>query len=233
MIKPAIENNLNRIKAKILFTAQKSSRTADEIKIIAVSKKKPSSDILTAYRLGQNDFAENYIQDFVAKSDQLKGHHINWHFVGHIQRNKAKKLVGRAQLIHTLDRMSLAQTLDKLCAGKNIQQDCLVQVKISKEENKQGCSVSNLFSLIHELNNLKNINIKGLMTIGTLTNDLRQTRSEFRTIRELKDKINKDNIYKAPLTELSMGMSSDYTIAIEEGATMVRIGTEIFGERAS
>ncbi|OVE82454.1 YggS family pyridoxal phosphate enzyme [bacterium K02(2017)] len=226
-----IVNNLKKIKSEINNIADAAKRQKSDIKLLAVSKKQKATDILRAFRAGQIDFGENYIQEFNAKQDELTGHDIKWHFIGHIQRNKVKKLIGSTHLIHTLDRVPLAQTIENLCTVKNITQNCLIQVKLSKNENKEGCQPNDLFDFINDLNELSHIKICGLMTIGTLTNDLRLTRSEFKQLRELKDQINQKKIYKHNLTHLSMGMSSDFKVAIEEGATIVRIGTDIFGKR--
>ncbi|MBF0105495.1 MAG: YggS family pyridoxal phosphate-dependent enzyme [Deltaproteobacteria bacterium] len=226
-----IADNLTRIRKKMADAARRAGRAPQAIKLIAVTKKKSPAEILMAVQHAQYDFAESYIQDFAIKHNELAGNNINWHFIGHIQRNKAKKIVGQVCLIHSLDRMTLASEINKLSAEKRLVQDCLVQVKIADEESKSGCAIADLFSFVHALGSLSHINIKGLMTIGSLTEDLTQTRSEFRAMKTLCEKINKDHIYKSPLTELSMGMSSDYTVAIEEGATLIRVGTDLFGER--
>ncbi len=227
----SIANNLESINGNISKYAKEAKRNPEEITLIAVSKKKPIELINQAFNSGHTHFGENYVQELVVKINEMNNPQIKWHFIGHLQRNKAKELVGRVHLIHTVDSMRLAETINRLASEKNIIQDCLIQVKLSSEETKHGCDPKDLPDLLQALNTKQNINIRGLMLIGTWTEDKALSQSEFRQMKGLLDKINQAKLYHKPLTELSMGMSHDYNTAIAEGATMIRIGTQIFGER--
>lgn len=202
----------------------------DELKIelgsvtlVAVSKTKSNEDIMKVYDLGVRDFGENYVQELVSKMDMLP-QDIKWHMIGHLQTNKVKELVKRnIYLIESVDSIKLAKEINKEAIKNNKVVNILIEVKISNDINKTGCSVEDLDYLINETNNLSNIKLLGLMCIAPLTDDEDKIRSSFKEMKILKDK------YKLEL--LSMGMSSDYKIAIEEGSNIVRIGTKIFGER--
>ncbi|EKD50221.1 MAG: hypothetical protein ACD_62C00608G0011 [uncultured bacterium] len=227
----SVASNLEHTKVLIDQAAKKAERQASEITLIAVSKKQTVDDISEAYSFGQCDFGESYAQELVNKAHLLSQPRIKWHFIGHLQRNKAKQVVGLASLIHTVDRLPLAETINKLAEDKGIMQDCLVQVKLAEEESKTGCEPHEVKGLLGDLNRLKNIRIKGLMLIGTWTTDLRTSQKEFIALRELRNALNKHNAYKEPLEFLSMGMSGDFELAIAHGATHIRVGTSIFGSR--
>jgi PLP dependent protein len=226
----AIAQNLKKIHDGIQ-TAIKNSGATQEVKLIAVCKRKPVSDILLAMDCNQKDFAENYVQEWLLKYETLKDKDIHWHYIGGLQRNKVKDVIGKAHLIHTLDSLKLAQAIDRLCMEKGIQQKCLIQVNVSEETQKSGILPADLFDFIKELKPLKAIEVKGLMMIGTHTQDETLKEKEFCKLRDLQTSINEQELYRQPLTELSMGMSDSYAAAIAAGATMIRIGTEIFGER--
>lgn len=227
-----IQKNIENLRYKIKECALKHHRNPNRIKLIAVSKTKPYQDIETAYQdAHQIDFGENYAQEFLEKHNLLKNHLLRWHFIGHLQSNKAKMIAGKADLIHTLDRLSLAQSLQKQCEKLGITQYCLIQIKVTDEENKTGCPMEKAIDLIKSLQNFPKIKISGLMSIGSLTSDREKTRKEFHELNRLKNEINKLALTSEPLTELSMGMSQDYDLAIAEGATYLRIGRQIFGER--
>lgn len=226
-----IQHNLSLVKESILFSTQRANRDPKTIKLIAVSKTKSVEEIRQAIDCGQHDFGESYVQEFIKKMAGLKHESIQWHFVGHLQRNKAKDIVGNVTLIHTLDRENLARTVNDLAQKKGIIQDCLIQAKLAAEETKTGCEPKDLRRLLGLLNDLNSIRVLGLMTLGTLTDNLQIIRNEYRLLRQLRDDLNEHKMYKLPLTELSMGMSDDFKIAIEEGATIIRVGTGIFGER--
>lgn len=223
--------NLKTLHQKISEATLRCGRDPKTIRLIAVSKTKPVEDILIALKAGQSDFGENYVQEFEKKYLSLEMQAIRWHFIGHLQSNKAKDIVGRAHLIHTLDRMSLAEKIEKLCDEKAFVQKCLVEVKLAREESKSGCPESELFNFVKKLAAFEHIDVLGLMTVGTNTMDKEITRAEFEKLRDLCNAINEKKIYRHALTELSMGMSGDFDSAIAEGATYLRIGTQIFGER--
>lgn len=227
----SIPLNLKNLRQKILDAAVHTSRDPKTIRLIAVSKTKPVEDILIALKDGQVDFGENYVQEFEKKYLSLEMQAIRWHFIGHLQSNKAKDIIGRAHLIHTLDRLSLAEKIEKLCGEKTFVQKCLIEVKLTEEESKSGCPESQLFDFVKTVSAFEHIDVLGLMTIGTHTTDREIIKMEFKKLRELRDAINEKKIYRHDLTELSMGMSGDFDIAIAEGATYLRIGTQIFGDR--
>ena len=201
----------------------------EDVTLVAVSKTKPSADILEAYATGQRDFGENKIQEMTSKWEELPKD-INWHMIGHVQTNKVKYMAPFVHLIHAVDSFKLLKEINKQAKKNNRSINCLIQVKIAEEDSKFGLSTEDAVQLIlsPEVSQLSNINIRGLMGMATFTDDEKQLRSEFKIIKsafdELRNKIDGFNT-------LSIGMSGDYQIAIQEGSTMVRIGSSIFGER--
>lgn len=224
-----IANNLASVRTKIAATCQTCARVPNTVKLIAVSKTKPTQMIEEALSAGQFDFGENYAQEFKAKALALPN--INWHFIGHLQSNKVKDVVGTAKLIHTLDRPSLAEAIAKQAEKLGVVQDCLIEVKLARDGDKQGCPPEDLLSFAASVSTNPFLHIRGLMTIGTATTDRDLTRSEFATLKHLLGTLNQTGIFADPLTELSMGMSHDFSLAISEGATLVRVGSAIFGDR--
>ena len=202
---------------------EKIKKEIGKTTLVAVSKTKSNEDIMKAYNLGLRHFGENYVQELVAKIDKLP-QDIKWHMIGHLQTNKVKELVKRnIYLIQSVDSVKLAKEINKEAIKNNKIVNILIEVNIVNDFNKTGCSINDLDNLINEVHNLSNIKLLGLMAIGPNTEDTELIRKHFHDMRALKDK------YKLEL--LSMGMSYDYKIAIEEGANIVRIGTKIFGER--
>jgi len=195
------------------------------ITLVAVSKTKPIKDILELYDLRHRDFGENYVQELVEKAEQLPKD-IRWHFIGHLQTNKVKLIVPFIYLIHGVDSLKLLKEIDKQSEKNKRVIDCLIQVHIAQEETKFGFDETELFSL--ELKQFLNVRIKGLMGMASLTEDMHKIRVEFKFLKTLFEKL---KIQNPELAILSMGMSSDYKIAIEEGSNMVRIGSLLFGER--
>ncbi len=203
--------------------------------LVAVSKTKPAADIQELYNLGQRDFGENYVQELVEKEAALPKD-IRWHFIGHLQSNKVKYIAPFVHLIHGVDSASLLKEINKQAAKNNRIIDCLLQVHIATEETKFGFDEHELSQLhdtstgsIHEF---KNINIKGLMGMASFSNDMNLVRNEFKKLKTLYDKLNAQfSMLNAQCSILSMGMSGDYKIALEEGSNMVRIGSLLFGER--
>lgn len=201
--------------------------------LIAVSKTHPISSIKEAYELGIRDFGENKVQELTEKALQLPKD-IRWHMIGHLQRNKVKYIAHFIYLIHGVDSMKLLQEIDKQAEKNNRNINCLLQVHIAEEESKFGFSEEELMLLLksEELKGLKNIKIIGLMGMATFTDNEKQVRNEFASLKRLFEKLKASNMPEnVNMKELSMGMSGDYVIAQEEGSTMVRIGTAIFGER--
>lgn len=198
-------------------------REIGNITLVAVSKTKSNNQILEAYNLGIRDFGENYVQELTEKMDTLPKD-IKWHMIGHLQTNKVKELVKRnIHLIESVDSIKLAKEINKQAINNNKLINILIEVNIAKDVNKTGCDIEELDNIIKEINTLSNINLKGLMTIAPHTDDTNLIRESFKKMKELKDKYN--------LELLSMGMSNDYKIAIEEGSNIIRVGTKIFGER--
>jgi pyridoxal phosphate enzyme (YggS family) len=194
--------------------------------LVAVSKTKPAEDIQALYDLGQRDFGENYVQELIDKETRLPKD-IHWHFIGHLQSNKVKFIAPFVYLIHGVDSLSLLKEINKQAAKNNRTIDCLLQIYIAKEETKFGLDEKELDELLHQLTlaPLNNISIAGLMGMASFSKDTNLIRTEFNHLRKLSAKIKT----RSPI--ISMGMSSDYNIAIEEGSTMVRIGSLLFGER--
>ena len=216
------------------FTDVTKELREKECQLIAVSKTKPISDILELYNLGQKDFGENYVQELAEKQSQLPAD-IHWHFIGHLQSNKVKFIAPFVYLIHGVDSFKLLKEINKQAQKTNRVIDCLLQVHIAQEETKFGFDETELTDLFtnnkSELENLRNIQISGFMGMASFTDDTEKVRKEFRYLKSLSDKFNKMQIDNSKLTILSMGMSGDYKIAIEEGSNMVRIGSLLFGAR--
>ena len=195
------------------------------ISLVAVSKTKPVEDILELYNYGHRDFGENYVQELVEKAEKLPDD-LRWHFIGHLQTNKVKFIIPFIYLIHGVDSLRLLKEINKQAEKNKRIIDCLLQVHIAQEETKFGFDESELLSL--ELKQFANVKIKGLMGMASLTDDINKIRIEFKSLKTLFEKLKTQN---PELSILSMGMSADYKIALEEGSNMVRIGSLLFGER--
>lgn len=224
-----IRENLETINKRIQ-NAQAKSPYGQEVKLVAVSKTKPESDIMEAYDAGIRDFGENKVQELVSKYEDLPKD-IRWHLIGHLQRNKVKYIIGKTYLIHSVDSLRLAQEIEKEAAKKNVTVDILVQVNISGEESKFGVTKEEAPALVDEIIKMPHINLKGLMTIAPETSNPEEIRYVFKGLKELSIDIKYLNRDNNPVCELSMGMSGDFEAAIVEGATYVRIGSSIFGAR--
>ncbi|MBV9962548.1 MAG: YggS family pyridoxal phosphate-dependent enzyme [Parafilimonas sp.] len=199
------------------------------VTLVAVSKTKPVEDILELYNLGQRDFGENYVQELIEKEKQLPKD-IRWHFIGHLQSNKVKQIIDFVHLIHGIDSLKLLQEINKQSEKINRITKCLLQVHIAQEETKFGLDEKEINLIISEFENLKmkNVNVVGLMGMASFTNDENRIRKEFQYLQSLQQKLQIENF---KLSTLSMGMTADYKIAIEEGSNMIRVGSLIFGER--
>lgn len=201
--------------------------------IVAVSKTKPIEDIKALYNLGHRDFGENYVQELLTKQSQLPSD-IHWHFIGHLQTNKVKQIIPFIHLIHSVDSYKLLQEINKQAQKINKTVNCLLQIHIAQEETKFGLDETELEKLINNIQTspLSNVFIKGFMGMASFSNNEQQVRQEFQQLKQLFDQYKPYTIKNYDLNILSMGMSSDYTIAIEEGSNMIRIGSLLFGERA-
>ena len=223
-----IANNIKSLRDRIAERCIKVNRNPEEIKIIAVSKNFGVNDILEASTEGLYDFGENKAQELDSKFAQL-GNKVTWHFVGHLQRNKVRFVVDSADYIHSVDSLQIAMEINKRAEKINKIQKILLQVKTSDEETKSGLTEeSEIIDLANYCKEFKNTELIGLMTIAPLTNDQKLIRKSFNYLSNLKDSLISQGLF---LKELSMGMTDDFEIAIEEGATMLRIGTAIFGKR--
>ncbi|MDK2921816.1 MAG: dependent protein [Desulfonauticus sp.] len=223
-----LKENYEQVLEELKEACVQARRNPEEVKLVAVSKKHSSKDIEFLAQLGQKDFGENYVQEVLAKQEELKNLSLNWHFIGALQTNKAKYVAGKFSLIHSVDRVKLARELDKQAKKKGVIQEILIQVNLGKEEQKAGVEEEGLFSLVEEVLKLKQLKLKGLMTLPPCWYG-EKVRPLFARLRELKEAIEKR--FALSLPHLSMGMTQDFKEAISEGATLVRIGTRIFGPR--
>ena len=230
--KEVVEKNYKQILENIDLV-KKRFGIARNIKVVAVSKTHPVEAIKYAIEAGIRDFGENYAQELKTKYELLKqisDVQPNWHFIGHLQTNKVKYIIPFVKLIHSVDSVHLANEINRQAEKHNRVVDVLVQVNTSGEESKFGCEPEEALPLIEQIGQLPKLRVIGLMTIGSFSTDENTIRKEFRLLRSIFEEA-KQKFPELPLTELSMGMTNDYMIAVEEGATILRIGTAIFGER--
>ncbi len=225
-----VKENLEKVHENIKKACEKAGRDPKEVTLISVSKTKPIPMLEEAYAAGSRDFGENKVQEIIDKYPQLASD-IRWHMIGHLQRNKVKYIIDKTALIHSVDSLRLAQEISSQAGKRQLEIDILIEVNIAGEESKFGIPYEETVSLIEEISVLPHINIIGLMTIAPFVTNPEDNRKYFRKIRELSVDIKQKNIDNVTMSVLSMGMTGDYMVAIEEGATMVRVGTGIFGER--
>ena len=225
-----LENNLRQVEENIKNACAKVGRSRNEVTLIAVSKTKPVEMLQTIYDLGPRDFGENKVQEMCDKMEVLP-QDIRWHMIGHLQTNKVKYIVGKTALIHSVDSLHLAEEIEKQASKKNLYVPILIEVNIAEEESKFGIHKEETVALVRQIARLPHLQIKGLMTIAPFVEDPEDNREYFKQIRQLSVDIAGQNIDNICMDVLSMGMTGDYMVAIEEGATMVRVGTGIFGER--
>ena len=225
-----IVENINKIQNEINEICESVGRDPGEVTLIAVSKTKPYTDIEEALNSGCVDYGENKVQELDQKYDMLPKQ-INWHMIGHLQRNKVKYLVGKAKMIHSVDSLRLANQIEKEYAKKDLIAQILIEVNVAKEDSKFGVYPEDVEELIREISKLEHVKVCGLMTIAPYTTEPEDNRKYFKSLKELSVDIGSKNIDNVTMNVLSMGMSGDYKVAIEEGSTMIRVGTKIFGER--
>ncbi|MCI8871836.1 MAG: YggS family pyridoxal phosphate-dependent enzyme [Lachnospiraceae bacterium] len=225
-----IKENLAKVHENIRKACEKAGRDPKEVTLIAVSKTKPVPMLEEAYQAGSREFGENKAQEIMDKYSVLPAD-IHWHMIGHLQRNKVKYVIDKVCLIHSVDSLRLAEEISSQAEKKQVEMDILVEVNIAEEESKFGTSREETVRLVEEIARLPHIHIQGLMTIAPFVENPEDNREYFRQIRELSVDIMQKNIDNVNMSVLSMGMTGDYMVAIEEGATMVRVGTGIFGER--
>lgn len=223
-----VADNVARVRDRMELAARRAGRNVSEITLVAATKGVEVKKIKEAVSAGVRVFGENYVQEAKEKIEKTKRQKVSWHFIGNLQKNKAKQAVELFDMIQTVDSIEIAKEISKR-AKKPI--DVLIEVNLAGEKTKAGVGAKNLTKLVHQMAGLENINLKGLMAIPPLYEDPEISRPFFVTLRRLAEKINRENIPGLFLHELSVGMSNDFDVAIEEGATLVRIGTAIFGER--
>lgn len=225
-----VKENLLQVRQAIDDTCRKVGRSPSEVTLIAVSKTKPVSMIEEAMEAGQTVFGENKVQELCEKYDVLP-QNLEWHLIGHLQRNKVKYVVDKAALIHSVDSLRLAETINREGERCNRIVPILIEVNVAEEESKFGVTVSETIDLIREIAKMQYVQIQGLMTIAPFVENPEENRWVFRKLKELSVDISGKNMNNVYMSVLSMGMTNDYLVAVEEGATMVRVGTGIFGER--
>ena len=225
-----IRENLTAVKQNITNACKKSGREAESVRLVAVSKTRPVEDLQEAYVCGCRDFGENKVQELVEKYEAMPKD-IRWHMIGHLQRNKVKYIVDKVYLIHSVDSVRLAEEISKEALKKDVTVSVLVEVNVAGEESKFGTMAEEAVSLVEEIAKLPGICVKGLMTIAPYVENAEENRLYFAKLKQIYVDIIHKNIDNVFMEELSMGMTGDYEVAIEEGATYVRVGTGIFGER--
>ena len=225
-----VAENYRHVLKKVEEACARSGRDPKDVTLIAVSKTKPIEMIEEAMEAGARVFGENKVQELCDKYEQLPKD-LHWHLIGHLQRNKVKYIVDKAELIHSVDSLKLAEEISKEALKKNVEVNILIEVNVAEEESKFGVSVEETPVLVEEIAKLPGIHIQWLMTIAPYTTDPEENRPVFRTLKKLAVDIKKKNIDNVCMDVLSMGMTGDYQVAVEEGATLVRVGTGIFGER--
>lgn len=225
-----VRENLETVRGILRDSCERAGRAESDVTLIAVSKTKPLELVREAYEAGARDFGENKVQDLLDRIEAMPAD-INWHMIGHLQRNKVKYIVGKVALIHSVDSLRLAEEISRESVKQNVETDILIEVNVAGEESKFGVSVEETAPLVEEVSKLPGVHVRGLMTIAPFVENAEENRQYFRKLKQLSVDIESKNIDNVSMTVLSMGMTGDYSVAIEEGATYVRVGTGIFGER--
>lgn len=226
-----VKENLMEVESRVQAACDRAGRAREEVLLIAVSKTKPVELIREIMETGTKDFGENKVQEMCNKIEEIK-EPLNWHLIGHLQRNKVKYIVDKACLIHSVDSLRLAEEIQKEAVKKGVDRvPVLIEVNMAQEDSKDGIDASETEALVRAIAELPNLQVRGLMTIAPFVDDPEENRVHFQAMRNLRDQLKAKNIPGVEMTELSMGMTNDFEVAIEEGATMVRVGTAIFGER--
>ena len=226
-----LKDNIAVVRKNIELACERAGRNPEEVTLIAVSKTKPLSDIEEVIATTDTrDFGENKVQEMVDKYEKVSTP-VNWHLIGHLQTNKVKYIVDKACLIHSVDSFNLAKTIEKEAVKRNVTANILIEVNVAEEETKFGVRCEEVLPLIEQIKDLPHVKVKGLMTIAPFVENPEDNRVYFRTLRDLSLDIASKNIDNIDMSVLSMGMTNDYVVAVEEGATMVRVGTAIFGAR--
>ena len=225
-----LKDQLQEVEKRIQAACDRAGRKREEVTLIAVSKTKPVETLQEAYDLGVRIFGENKVQELTAKYEALPKD-IHWHMIGHLQTNKVKYIIDKAELIHSVDSLKLAETIEKEAAKHDLIADILVEVNVAEEESKFGMKMEEVIPFVEKVSAFPHVWVRGLMTIAPFVEDPEENRSIFADLHKLYIDIKKKNHDNDTVSVLSMGMTNDYEVAIEEGATMVRVGTGIFGAR--
>ena len=232
----SVVENIQNVRAKIAAAAEKSGRTAEDVLLLAVSKTKPVELIGEAVQAGCLSLGENKVQEIMEKYEPMmeyapEGERIHWHLIGHLQTNKVKYIIDKVDMIHSVESLKLAEEIEKRAAQKDIVMYILIEVNMAAEESKFGVKPEDTEALLREIAKMQHIRVRGLMTVAPFVENQEENREVFRQMRELLVDMNGKKIDNIKMDTLSMGMTGDYEVAIEEGATIVRVGTGIFGER--
>ena len=225
-----LADNYRQVLNNIQDACQAVGRDPKEVTLVAVSKTKPVEMLQQVYDAGARVFGENKVQEIMDKYDHLPGD-IRWQMIGHLQRNKVKYIVDKVDMIHSVDSYRLAQTIETEAAKKNVAVSVLLEVNVAEEESKFGLKMDEVLPLVQQISELPHVQVKGLMTIAPFVSNPEDNREIFRKLKKLSVDIEAKNINNTTMSVLSMGMTNDYQVAVEEGSTMVRVGTGIFGER--
>ena len=226
----SVAENLKTIRERVDAACERAGRRPEEVALIAVSKTKPLSMLQEAYEAGARDFGENKVQEILEKYPEMP-EDARFHMIGHLQTNKVKQVVGKAVLIHSVDSLHLAEKIEQEAAKRDLTADILLEVNVAKEESKFGLMLEEVIPLLEEVKNLPHVRVRGLMTIAPNVENPEENRKHFKKLYQLYVDIKSKNIDNGTMSVLSMGMTGDFEVAVEEGATMIRVGTGIFGSR--
>lgn len=225
-----IKENLQEVRERMKRACERSGRNIEEVTLISVSKTKPVEMLMEAYEAGSREFGENRVQEILEKYPRMP-EDVRWHMIGHLQKNKVRQVIGKAALIHSVDTVELAEQIEKEAAKQGLDVDILLEVNVAEEESKFGFHVEEAEEAVRKISLLPHVHIKGLMTIAPFVANSEDNREVFKKLSHLYVDIRGKNIDNVSMSVLSMGMTGDYEVAIEEGATMIRVGTGIFGAR--
>ena len=226
----SVAENLKTIRERVDAACERAGRRPEEVALIAVSKTKPLSMLQEAYEAGARDFGENKVQEILEKYPEMP-EDARFHMIGHLQTNKVKQVVGKAVLIHSVDSLHLAEKIEQEAAKRDLTADILLEVNVAREESKFGLMLEEVIPLLEEVKNLPHVRVRGLMTIAPNVENPEENRKYFKELYQLYVDIKSKNIDNGTMSVLSMGMTGDFEVAVEEGATMIRVGTGIFGSR--
>ena len=225
-----IKENLEEVREKIRQACQRSGRREEDVTLISVSKTKPVEMLKEAYEAGSRDFGENRVQEIMEKYGQMP-EDVRWHMIGHLQKNKVRQVIDKAVLIHSVDTVELAEQIEKDAAKRDLTVDILLEVNVAEEESKFGFRTEEVEAAVMKIKEFPHVHIKGLMTSAPFVSNSEDNREVFKKLYQLYVDIRSKNIDNVNMSVLSMGMTGDYEVAVEEGATMIRVGTGIFGAR--